>query len=79
MSRSFLDVPIFPPDLSLPVLKRAGFGQAVNITLDLPLVRTSIDHGTALELAASGRADIGSFKAVLAMAVQLADNRAAAT
>lgn len=47
-------------DQGLPVLKYAGFGQAVNITLGLPIVRTSVDHGTALELAGSGKADSGS-------------------
>jgi 4-hydroxythreonine-4-phosphate dehydrogenase len=47
-------------DQGLPVLKHHGFGDAVNITLGLPLIRTSVDHGTALELAGSGRADIGS-------------------
>ena len=44
-------------DQGLPVLKFAGFGQAVNVTLGLPFVRTSVDHGTALDLAATGRAD----------------------
>lgn len=47
-------------DQGLPVLKHVGFGQAVNITLGLPFVRTSVDHGTALDLAGSGRADAGS-------------------
>jgi 4-hydroxythreonine-4-phosphate dehydrogenase len=47
-------------DQGLPVLKHAGFGQAVNITLGLPFIRTSVDHGTALDLAGSGRADAGS-------------------
>lgn len=49
-------------DQGLPVLKYAGFGQAVNITLGLPIIRTSVDHGTALELAGSGEADIGSLQ-----------------
>lgn len=48
-------------DQGLPVLKHSGFGQAVNITLGLPIIRTSVDHGTALELAGSGKADSGSF------------------
>jgi 4-hydroxythreonine-4-phosphate dehydrogenase len=43
-------------DQGLPVLKYAGFGQAVNITLGLPIIRTSVDHGTALDVACSGRA-----------------------
>jgi len=56
-------------DQGLPVLKYAGFGQAVNITLGLPLVRTSVDHGTALDLAGSGRADAGSlYEAVICAA-----------
>src|SRR5690606_24318937 len=44
-------------DQGLPVLKHAGFGHAVNVTLGLPIVRTSVDHGTALDLAGTGRAD----------------------
>ncbi|WP_407275200.1 4-hydroxythreonine-4-phosphate dehydrogenase PdxA [Halothiobacillus sp. DCM-1] len=47
-------------DQGLPVLKYAGFGQAVNVTLGLPIIRTSVDHGTALDLAATGRAEGGS-------------------
>ena len=47
-------------DQGLPVLKYQGFGRAVNITLGLPIIRTSVDHGTALDLAGSGRADTGS-------------------
>jgi 4-hydroxythreonine-4-phosphate dehydrogenase len=48
-------------DQGLPVLKYSGFGQAVNITLGLPFIRTSVDHGTALELAGTGKTDVGSF------------------
>lgn len=48
-------------DQGLPVLKHSGFGQAVNITLGLPIIRTSVDHGTALDLAGTGKADVGSF------------------
>lgn len=59
-------------DQGLPVLKYAGFGNAVNVTLGLPIIRTSVDHGTALDLAGSGRADPGSLRAALALAVQLA-------
>lgn len=55
-------------DQGLPVLKHAGFGNAVNVTLGLPIVRTSVDHGTALSLAGSGKADIGSMRAALQMA-----------
>ncbi|MDX5332674.1 MAG: 4-hydroxythreonine-4-phosphate dehydrogenase PdxA [Gammaproteobacteria bacterium] len=59
-------------DQGLPVLKHVGFGQAVNITLGLPIVRTSVDHGTALELAGSGRAETGSLHAALTLAITLA-------
>jgi len=52
-------------DQGLPVLKHMGFGRAVNITLGLPLVRTSVDHGTALDLAGTGRAEIGSLVAAI--------------
>lgn len=48
-------------DQGLPVLKHLGFGQAVNVTLGLPYIRTSVDHGTALELAGTGKAEVGSF------------------
>jgi 4-hydroxythreonine-4-phosphate dehydrogenase len=59
-------------DQGLPVLKHMGFGQAVNITLGLPLIRTSVDHGTALELAGSGRGDPGSLQAALQGAIDIA-------
>ena len=59
-------------DQGLPVLKFAGFGQAVNITLGLPIIRTSVDHGTALSLAGTGKADMGSLQAAIAMAASLA-------
>lgn len=52
-------------DQGLPVLKHMGFGRAVNITLGLPLVRTSVDHGTALDLAGTGKAEIGSLVAAI--------------
>jgi len=58
-------------DQGLPVLKHVGFGQAVNVTLGLPYIRTSVDHGTALDLAGTGSADLGSFRQALAMADQL--------
>ncbi len=58
-------------DQGLPVLKHLGFGRAVNITLGLPLVRTSVDHGTALDLAGTGAADSGSLKAALETAADL--------
>jgi 4-hydroxythreonine-4-phosphate dehydrogenase len=56
-------------DQGLPVLKHAGFGHAVNVTLGLPIVRTSVDHGTALDLAGTGRADAGSLVAALELAL----------
>ena len=59
-------------DQGLPVLKYASFGKGVNVTLGLPFVRTSVDHGTALDLAGSGRADPGSLLEALQLAVKLA-------
>ncbi len=59
-------------DQGLPVLKHVGFGHAVNVTLGLPIVRTSVDHGTALDLAGSGRADPGSLLAAVELAARLA-------
>lgn len=56
-------------DQGLPVLKHAGFGNSVNVTLGLPLIRTSVDHGTALDLAGTGRADAGSLEAALDLAI----------
>ncbi len=58
-------------DQGLPVLKHAGFGRAVNITLGLPFVRTSVDHGTALDLAGTGRADMGSLREAVATALEM--------
>ena len=58
-------------DQGLPVLKYKGFGNAVNITLGLPILRTSVDHGTALDLAGSGRADDTSLEAALALAITI--------
>ncbi len=60
-------------DQGLPVLKHLGFGRAVNVTLGLPFARTSVDHGTALELAGTGQGDCGSLKAALECAMQLAE------
>ena len=57
-------------DQGLPVLKHLGFGRAVNITLGLPIIRTSVDHGTALELAGSGRAQTGSLQAAVTLALE---------
>ena len=63
-------------DQGLPVLKHVGFGHAVNVTLGLPFVRTSVDHGTALDIAGTGQADGGSLTAAVALARQLAERRA---
>ena len=62
-------------DQGLPVLKYAGFGQAVNITLGLPIIRTSVDHGTALELAGTGLANLGSLAYALETAMHMATHR----
>ncbi|MFM7626303.1 MAG: 4-hydroxythreonine-4-phosphate dehydrogenase PdxA, partial [Gammaproteobacteria bacterium] len=62
-------------DQGLPVLKHAGFGHAVNVTLGLPVVRTSVDHGTALTLAGTGRADPGSLRAAAMLAADLVRRR----
>lgn len=59
-------------DQGLPVLKHASFGQGVNVTLGLPIIRTSVDHGTALELAGTGRADIGSLLEAIRIAADMA-------
>lgn len=64
-------------DQGLPVLKHASFGGGVNITLGLPIIRTSVDHGTALELAATGKANAGSLLTAINMAAQLANNQVA--
>lgn len=62
-------------DQGLPVLKYAGFGDAVNVTLGLPIIRTSVDHGTALDLAGTGKADAGSLVAAMDLAIELANRR----
>ncbi|WP_457914693.1 4-hydroxythreonine-4-phosphate dehydrogenase PdxA [Candidatus Hartigia pinicola] len=61
-------------DQALPVLKYQGYGEAVNITLGLPFIRTSVDHGTALELAGTGHASVSSFIAALKLAIQMISN-----
>jgi 4-hydroxythreonine-4-phosphate dehydrogenase len=58
-------------DQGLPVIKHAGFDRTVNITLGLPILRTSVDHGTALDLAGTGRADSGSLAAAICLALEL--------
>jgi 4-hydroxythreonine-4-phosphate dehydrogenase len=58
-------------DQGLPVLKHMGFGRAINITLGLPIIRTSVDHGTALDLAGTGKADVGSLKLAIDTALAM--------
>lgn len=62
-------------DQGLPVLKYKGFGASVNITLGLPFIRTSVDHGTALDLAAKGQADSGSFFKAMEKAIEMAQHQ----
>jgi 4-hydroxythreonine-4-phosphate dehydrogenase len=62
-------------DQGLPVLKYKGFGSSVNITLGLPFIRTSVDHGTALDLVGSNKADVGSFNQAIRTAITLANNQ----
>lgn len=62
-------------DQGLPVLKYKGFGAAVNVTLGMPIIRTSVDHGTALDLAGTGRIDTGSLKVALHTAYHMAASR----
>jgi 4-hydroxythreonine-4-phosphate dehydrogenase len=61
-------------DQGLPVLKYASFGRGVNVTLGLPFVRTSVDHGTALDIAGTGRADPGSLIEAVKLAIELASH-----
>jgi 4-hydroxythreonine-4-phosphate dehydrogenase len=58
-------------DQGLPVLKYKGFGRAVNITLGLPIIRTSVDHGTALDLAGTGHIDMGSLNTAITVALEM--------
>ncbi|MDP2154070.1 MAG: 4-hydroxythreonine-4-phosphate dehydrogenase PdxA [Methylotenera sp.] len=62
-------------DQGLPVLKHASFGEGVNVTLGLPIIRTSVDHGTALALAGTGNIEIGSLLAAIELAIQLTHNK----
>ena len=62
-------------DQGLPVLKFKGFGNSVNITLGLPFVRTSVDHGTATDLAGTGEADTGSMQRAIHEAINLANQK----
>lgn len=66
-------------DQGLPVLKHMGFGKAINVTLGLPIIRTSVDHGTALERAGTGLADAGSLDAAISAAIEMARNARLAT
>ncbi len=59
-------------DQGLTVLKHASFGEGVNVTLGLPIIRTSVDHGTALDIAGSGKADIGSLLSAIHLAIEIA-------
>ncbi|MBI3903886.1 MAG: 4-hydroxythreonine-4-phosphate dehydrogenase PdxA [Nitrosomonadales bacterium] len=65
-------------DQGLPVLKHASFGRGVNVTLGLPIIRTSVDHGTALELAGTGKAEVGSLLEAIQMAADMAQHERAA-
>jgi 4-hydroxythreonine-4-phosphate dehydrogenase len=62
-------------DQGLPVLKHASFGSGVNVTLGMPIIRTSVDHGTALGLAGTGKIEVGSLRAAIDLAIQLAGRR----
>jgi len=62
-------------DQGLPVLKHASFGEGVNVTLGLPIIRTSVDHGTALDLAGTGKIEIGSLLAAIELAITLANTK----
>jgi 4-hydroxythreonine-4-phosphate dehydrogenase len=66
-------------DQGLPVLKYKGFGNAVNVTLGLPIIRTSVDHGTALDLAGTGKANLGSLQTALDCAITMATHRKLST
>jgi len=66
-------------DQGLPVLKHASFGTGVNVTLGLPIIRTSVDHGTALDLAGTGKAGLGSMVAAITLAAQLASHQREST
>jgi 4-hydroxythreonine-4-phosphate dehydrogenase len=61
-------------DQGLPALKHASFGEGVNVTLGLPIIRTSVDHGTALDLAGTGNIELGSMLAAIELAITLANN-----
>ena len=75
MSAGFDAIIAMYHDQGLPVLKRVGFGHAVNVTLGLPIIRVSVDHGTALDKAGTQALDSGSLRAALESALTLIDNR----
>lgn len=62
-------------DQGLPVLKHASFGEGVNVTLGLPIIRTSVDHGTALDLAGTDKIDAGSMFSAIGLAISLANKK----
>ena len=62
-------------DQGLPVIKHSGFGEVVNITLGLPIIRTSVDHGTAMDLAGNGQASESSLEAAVRLAIEFANNQ----
>lgn len=62
-------------DQGLAVLKYASFGEGVNVTLGLPIIRTSVDHGTALDIAGTGKANVGSLLAAIELAIELAQHK----
>jgi 4-hydroxythreonine-4-phosphate dehydrogenase len=64
-------------DQGLPVLKHASFGKGVNVTLGLPIIRTSVDHGTALDLAGTGKAEVGSLLEAVKLAALMAQHEQA--
>jgi 4-hydroxythreonine-4-phosphate dehydrogenase len=61
-------------DQGLPVLKHASFGAGVNVTLGLPVIRTSVDHGTALDLAGTGKGNVGSLLEAIKLAAEMVKN-----
>ena len=63
-------------DQGLPVIKHSSFGEVVNITLGLPIIRTSVDHGTALDLAGTGNANVDSLREALSCALELCRHQA---
>ncbi|MGP1717662.1 MAG: 4-hydroxythreonine-4-phosphate dehydrogenase PdxA [Methylophilus sp.] len=65
-------------DQGLTVLKHASFGEGVNVTLGLPIIRTSVDHGTALDIAGTGKAEIGSMLSAINLAIEMVNKRVAA-